>query len=77
MRSHKLSPLSEKDSQYVFSTKIKKKQKNQIKKIKITKIGKKYHEHHTFFMIQNLFALLAFQDEDYMHLHPKHHGKVI
>ena len=36
MRSHELSRLSEKDSQFVFSTKRKKKQKNQIK---ITKIG--------------------------------------
>ena len=34
---------------------------------------KECHEHYTFFMIQNLFALLAFQDEDCMHLHPKHH----
>ena len=39
MRSHELSRLSKRNGQYVFSTKIKKKQKNQIK-IKITKIGK-------------------------------------
>jgi len=41
MRSHELSRLLERDSQFVFSTKKKEKreQKNQIK-IKITKIGK-------------------------------------
>jgi len=39
MRFHELSHLSEKHGQSVFSTKRKKKQKNQIE-IKITKMGK-------------------------------------
>ena len=38
MRLHESSRLPERDSQSMFSTKEKKKQKNQIK-IKITKIG--------------------------------------
>ena len=73
MRSHESSRLLERDSQSVFSTKWKKKAKNQIK-IKITKIGKECHEHcTTFHYIASLHtksAFIAFQDKGCMHLHP-------
>ena len=70
MRSHGLSRLSKKDGQSMFSTKRKKKEK---KSNQNHKNRKECHEHYTFFMIQSLFALLAFQDEDCMHLHPINH----
>ena len=60
----------------MFPTKRKKeeqKNKNKSNQNQNHENGKESHEHYTFFMIQNLFALLAFQHEDCMHLHPKHH----
>jgi len=46
-------------------------QKKKKSKIKITKIGKNVMSIAQIFMIQKLFALLAFQDEGCMLLHPK------
>ena len=60
MRSHELSCLSERDGQSVFSTKGKKQQKKKKRNQNQNhKYVKECHEHYTFSMIQNLFALHA------------------
>jgi len=60
----------------VFPTKRKKeeqKNKNKSNQNQNHENGKESHEHYTIFMVQNHLALLAFQDEGCMHLHPKNH----
>ena len=55
---------------FCFPQKKKRKQKNQIK---ITKIVKNVMSIIHFLYDSKPFALLAFQGEDCMHLHPKNH----
>ena len=57
MRSHELSRLSERDSQFVFS----KKKRKKIKSKSNHKSRKECHEHYTIFMIQNILHYYHFK----------------